>query len=152
MSRITQLLQAKYKTSVFLVRVESVDQFGQKRIEHNYPNTQAIYAEPQGKAPPKFTMDIFFQGENYKDNYNAFKAAVEDPRPGRLYLPTFGVFENMVAFPGRAESTHTEIGEIKVNVTFSVTVERPSPTISMATEQSVSTTANTSRLQIAEAF
>ena len=51
MSRLERLLQAKYKNVIFLVNNESIDQIGQKRIVHDFPNTQARYVEPQGKAP-----------------------------------------------------------------------------------------------------
>ena len=152
MSRIDQLLQAKYKSAIFLVRSEFSDQFGQKRIEHNYPNTQAVYVEPQGKVPPRFTIDIFFHGDSFISDYEAFKASIEDPSPGRLFLPTFGVIENVVAFPARAESIQTEVGEIKISVTFSVTIERPAPTLAMATNQNVSAQADSSRIQLQEAF
>lgn len=152
MSRLITLLPAKYKLVPFFVRRESVDQLGQKRITHDYPNTQARYMEPQGTVPQQFTIDIFFSGPLYQLQYRAFKKAIEDPTPGRLLLPTFGIVENVVALPARAESTQTAIGEISVTVTFSVTVERPAPTESTATEQDVSEQSQNSRQEIQGAF
>lgn len=152
MSRVRSLLQAKYKNITFLVRRESVDQLGQKRISHDYPNTQARYMEPQGTVPDQFTLEIFFTGEFWQDDYAVFKQAIEDPRPGRLVLPTFGVFENMVATPARAESAQTAIGEIPLTVTFSSTVERPSPTSATTSEEDVSEQSQTTRTEMQGAF
>lgn len=152
MTRLTQLLQAKYKNVTFLVRSESVDQLGQKRIIHDYPNTQARYVEPQGTVPPMFTIEIFFSSDTWIDDYNRFKAAIEDPKPGRLVIPTFGVFENMVAMPAKASSDQTAIGEIPLTVTFSSTVERPSPTSATTTKEDVSSQSETTRASVKEAF
>lgn len=152
MSRIQNLLQAKYKNVQFFVRRESVDQLGQKRIIHDYPNTQARYLEPQGTVPSQFTLEIFFTGEFWQDEYEVFRQALEDPTPGRLVLPTFGVFENMVAIPASAESAQTAVGEIPLTVKFSSTVERPSPTTATTSEEDVSEQAQTTRVEIEEAF
>lgn len=152
MTRVSKLLQAKYKNITFLVRSESVDQLGQKRIIHDYPNTQARYLEPQGTIPQQFTLEIFFSGDTWIDDYNTFKSAIEDPKPGRLVMPTFGVIENVVAMPAKATSNQTAIGEIPINVTFSVTVERPSPTSADTTEEDVSSQAETTRVSVKEAF
>jgi prophage DNA circulation protein len=151
-SRMYQLLPAKYKNIIFFVRSETVDQLGQKRIIHDYPNTQARYLEPQGTVTPPFKLEIFFSSDRWIEEYEAFKRAIEDPLPGRLILPTFGVFENMVALPARAESRQEAIGEIPVSVTFSATVERPAPTEAATSEQDVSSQAQTTRVEIQGAF
>ena len=77
MSRITGLLAASYKSIPFYVRRESLDEYGQKRITHNYPNGSVRYEEPQGVAPIVLTIDIFFSGEFYKDSFELFKLAVD---------------------------------------------------------------------------
>jgi len=152
MSRLFNLYQAKYKNVTFFVRRESVDQLGQKRIMHEYPNTQARYLEPQGVVPQQFTLEIFFSSDNWVDEYEVFRTAIEDPRPGRLVLPTFGVIENVVAMPAKAESNQTSIGEIPVTVTFSITVERPAPTNAETTEEDVSESAQDVRETTKGAF
>jgi prophage DNA circulation protein len=146
------MLQAKYKNVFFFVRRESVDQLGQKRIIHDYPNTQARYLEPQGTVPAQFTLEIFFSSPVWQLEYEIIKKAFEDPQPGRLVLPTFGVFENMVAMPARAESSQTAIGEISLTVTFSRTVERPSPTEATTSQEDVSEQAQAVRGGIQGAF
>lgn len=151
-SRIDQLLQAKYKNQSFFVRNEQVDQLGQKRITHDYPNTQARYLEPQGTVPDQFTLDIFFSSDFWIEEYENFKTLIEDPRPGRLVLPTFGVFENMVAKPAKATSSQNAIGEIPMTVTFTTTVERPSPTEATTTEEDVSDQSQVVRTELKGAF
>jgi len=152
MLRMITMLQAKYKNVFFFVRKESVDQLGQKRITHDYPNTQARYMEPQGTVPDQFTIDIFFSSPVWQLQYEGFKRALEDPRPGRLVLPTFGVFENMVAMPARAESNQSAVGEISMTVTFTRTAERPSPTQATTSKEDVSEQAQAVRGAIKGAF
>jgi len=152
MSRTTGLLPASYKSVPFFVRQESLDDYGQKRITHNYPNSSVRYEEAQGVAPLQLTIDIFFQGANYKDDFELFKLAVEDQTPGILSVPTLGVFENIVARPASARMTQESIGEITTSVVFSETVEKPAPTSSVATSQDASASANTTSGLIGESF
>jgi prophage DNA circulation protein len=152
MSRLRNLLQAKYKNVSFFVRREAMDQLGQKRIIHDYPNTKARYAEPKGAVPDQFTIDLFFTGEFWQDEFDLFKARLEDPSPGRLILPTFGVFENMVALPATGESNQTSVGEISLTVKFSVTVERPSPTEATTSKEDVSEQSQLVRTELQGAF
>lgn len=137
MSRTRSLLPAYYKSIPFFVRSESIDEYGQKRITHNYPNSSTRYEEAQGVAPLTLTIDIFFSGTLYKDSYELFKLAVEDPLPGILSIPVLGIFENIVARPASASVTQETIGEITTTVTFSETVLKPSPTTSLASSQDV---------------
>jgi prophage DNA circulation protein len=149
---VGQLLRAKYKNIQFYVRRESIDQLGQKRITHDYPNTQTRYMEAQGIVPAQFTLDIFFSGISWRSDFQEFKSAIEEADSGRLTLPTFGVIENVVALPTRAESNQTSIGEISMTVTFSVTVEKPSPTEADASAEDVSESAEISRGALEVAF
>lgn len=150
--RAEQLLQASYKNINFLIRKESVDQLGQKRIVHEYPNSGTRYVEAQGQVPGEFSLDIFFHGPNWRENYQEFKRAIEDPAPGRLVMPVFGVYNSVVALPASAEATQNGIGEITLPVKFSVTIERPSPTETEATEEDVAEQAEQIRQATGEIF
>ena len=125
--RLDNLLQAKYKNIPFFIRKESIDNIGHKRIVHDYPNSGLRYVEPLGTAPNEFNLEIFFTGENWQDDFKQFKNALEDSTPGRLYLPTFGIINNVVPFPTTANADQESVGEISLNITFSVTIDKPSP-------------------------
>jgi prophage DNA circulation protein len=149
---IRKLLGAKYKYISFFVRKETIDSIGQKNIIHDYPNTSKRYVERQGKEPFSATLDIFFAGLNWQENYKTFKAALENPSPGRLVLPTFGVFNNIVAVSANATSAQTSIGEISIPVTFTETIERPSPTESDASSEDVNSAGDNARSDLQDSF
>jgi hypothetical protein len=146
------LLPAKYKNISFKIRKESLNGIGQKNIVHGYPNTSSQYVERQGKKPFSATLDIFFSGFGWVEEFNAFKNALNNPAPGRLILPTFGVFNNIVAIEASASADQTSIGEISIPVTFTETIEKPSPTESDPTSEDVYSAGADSRSDLQESF
>jgi hypothetical protein len=151
-SRTLVLLPAKYKNISFKIRKESLDSIGQKSIIHGYPNTSSQYVERQGKKPFSTTLDIFFSGDTWRDDFNAFKNALNNPAPGRLVLPTFGVFNNIVAIEASASADQTNIGEISIPVTFTETIEKPSPTESDPSSEDVYSAGADSREDLQASF
>lgn len=151
-SRTFFLLPARYKNISFLVRKETIDEIGQKNIVHDYAHTSSRYVEQQGKKPFSATIDIFFSGLGWKSSYKSFKAALENSSPGRLILPTFGIINNVVAIQASASATQTEVGEISLTITFTETIERPSPTESDATSEDVFSKGADSRSSLSESF
>ncbi len=142
MSRINQLLPSSFKSIPFFVRSESLNAYGQKRISHDYPNSSVRYEEAQGVSPVTITVDIFFSGEDFRDQFELFRLACENQDPGILSIPTLGVFENIVARPASATATQESVGEITTTVVFSETIERPSPQAGLASQQEVASNAN----------
>lgn len=149
---IEKLLAGKYKGVSFLVSDETINNIGQKRIRHDYPNSSYRYSESQGKSPFDCTLNIFFKGDSFQDDFKAFQRVIEDPSPGRLYLPTFGVFNNIVADPSPAKANMTTIGEITMSVNFTETIEKPSPITTLASEEDVNAAGETARRQLQDAF
>ena len=147
-----QLLQASFKNIDFLIRKESIDQLGQKRITHDYPNSGTRYVEAQGTVPGEFSLDVFFHGIDWKEKFQTFRKAIEDPSPGRLVMPVFGIYNSVVAFPASAEASQTEVGIITMPVKFSVTIERPSPTETTSTQEDVSEQAEKIRQSMTAEF
>lgn len=146
------LIEAKYKNAPFYVRKESIANIGQKYIIHDYPNSSTRYAEPQGRAIFEETIDIFFHGINYSDNFKIFMRAIQDSAPGRLFLPTFGIFENVVALPANASADQAALGEIQMTVTFTETIEKPSPIEILDTEENVAEQAQAIRESLLDQF
>lgn len=152
MSRLDNQLAGKYKGVSFFVRSESLNNIGQTRIKHTYPKTGVQYMEPMGQEPFECTIDIFFSGDSFREDFQKFQQAVQDPASGRLFLPTFGVFNSIVAAPTNATSDQTSIGEISLSVTFSETIERPSPIEADISEQDVSEEAQNARDELQGEF
>lgn len=150
-SFLDQQIQGKYKGVPFYTRSER-KKAGQSRVKHTYPKSGVQYHEPMGIEPFSGPMEIFFAGENYRDDYAKFERAVNDPAPGRLYMPTFGVFNNVICLPFEAEASQNSLGEIKISVTFEQTTERPAPTDTSITEQDVNEKAQEARNTLQESF
>lgn len=127
-SGLFSLLPASYKGVSLLVTKESIESIGRKRVIHSYPKTDVQYAEDMGLSPDEFTIDIVFQGPSFQDDFDTFQSAIEDPDPGILILPTFGVYPGMIAMPATGEHDHSTLTNIIITVKFTHTVQQPSPT------------------------
>lgn len=149
---VDKLLEAKYKNVPFFVRKETLNNIGQKQIVHDYPNSNTRYVEPQGIAIFEETVDIFFKGSDYINRFKDFMFAIQDPSPGRLFLPTYGIYNNVVAFPSQSISDHTTLGELSITVTFTETIEKPSPTEIFETKEDVASQAQIVRDNLLEVF
>lgn len=151
-TRLEKLQQASYKSVEFYVRKEDLNVIGQKYIQHDYPNTNARYMEPQGKQPFDSTIDLFFVGEDYIDDFGRFRNAVEEAEPGRLVMPTFGVFNNVVAVIPRVTANQKSVGEIAISVRFTETIEKPAPTQTLVVEEDVFEQGQTTRDALSDSF
>ena len=138
-SFFASLLPGKWKGISFLVSKETLNSIGAKWVQHDYPGTNIRYMEFHGINPFQATMDITFNGLTFVGDFKAFKNAMEDQNPGTLYLPTIGVFTNVIAMPTDATSDQSNFGEIPLTVTFTQTVQQPSPTDASATQEDVFT-------------
>jgi len=141
MSFIDSQLAGKFKNVPFLVRSESLDEVGQSWVKHEYPKSGVQYFEPMGEVPFSGTIDLYFKGANYLDDFNSFKKAISDPAPGRLYSPSFGIFNNIIATPASFTVSQKTLGNISASVHFETTIDRPSPIDAQITEQDVASKA-----------
>jgi len=152
MSFLDAQLAGKFKGVSFLVRNETRNDVGQTRIKHKYPKTGVQYMEPMGQEPFSETIELFFSGESYLDDFDRFEKAIKDPAPGRLYSPTFGIFNSVVAEPASFRSDQKSLGEITATVNFAVTIDRPAPTESATSQQDVSEKAQIARENLQNKF
>jgi prophage DNA circulation protein len=130
-------LQGKFKNIPFSITRETLDNVGQALVVHTYPKSSVQYLEPMGENPFEASVDLFFHGDNAKDIFQSFQQAIKDPAPGRLYLPTFGIFDNIKAQPTAFTSDQKTLGKITASVKFSSSIDRPSPIDSEISEQDV---------------
>lgn len=144
MDLMKDLIQGKYKGVPFYTRSENLSGIGQSRIDHKYPKTGVQYSEAMGREPFRCSIEIFFKGENYKTDFLKFAEAMTNPSPGKLYMPSFGLFEDIITYPADFSAPQAEIGVISGTVTFAKTREKPAPTSSVETsEQDVAEQKNT---------
>ncbi len=152
MSYLDQLIAGKFKNVSFGTRNERLNNVGQSRVEHRYPKTKVQYLEPMGEEPFDCTVEVFFTGETYRDDFEKFRKAAQDPAPGRLFLPTFGVFNSVIVFPFSADANQKTVGEITASVRFAQTTDRPAPTEGQTSQQDVSEQAAIARENLQESF
>lgn len=151
-SFIDSQLQGKYKNVPFNVRKETLDSVGQSWVKHTYPKSGVQYLEAMGEEPFQETIDLYFKGETYLDDFNSFKKAIQDPAPGRLYSPTFGIFDNIIATPSSFTVTQNTLGNISASIHFEVTIDRPAPIDSEISEQDVASKAIEATAVLQESF
>lgn len=133
------MIPARFKSSKFKVRSETLNEVGQSYIDHRYPKSRIQYEEPMGQNPFNCTMEIFFSGDSYIEDFESFQTDISDPAPGRLFVPTFElIIESMVCKPADFKIVQTAIGEITASVTFSESIPKPAPKKSSSTVQDVS--------------
>ena len=145
-------LQGKFKNIPFLVHSESLNDVGQAIVIHTYPKSSVQYLEPMGENPFDATVSLFFHGDNAKDQFESFKKAIQDPAPGRLYLPTFGIFDNIKAHPTSFTSDQKSLGKLSASVRFSSSIDRPSPIDSEISEQDVASKSIEAVAELNETF
>ena len=151
-SRLNEQLAGKYKNISFGVRKETLNNVGQSRVVHKYPKSSIQYAESMGEEPFDCTVDLFFAGDNFKDDFNKFKRAIQSSAPGRLFLPTYGIKNSIVALPSSFESDQKTIGEITASINFIETISKPSPVESDISEQDVAEKGQECRDKLKESF
>lgn len=152
MTRAESLLKGKFKNIPFKVRRESIPALGQRYVMHDYYSSSSRYMEAQGVAPVDFSVDVFFSGQDFQDDFRRFQAAVDDATPGTLILPTYGVYTSMVAYGGSSEASQTEVGEIKLAINFTRSINRPSPSNQLQTAEDVAAQAEATRRALQSEF
>lgn len=116
-NRSIQLLEASFRGVPFRVRSESKSDAGRKIVLHDYVNSSERFVEDQGQIPPRFTIEAFVHGENFKSLANSLEQALNQRGSGRLVLPTLGAFQ-VYAMPYTVKASQTEVGEIVFSLDF----------------------------------
>ena len=152
MSFIDTQLQGKFKNVPFLVKSESMDNVGQSWVKHTYPKSGVQYLEPMGENPFEMTVDLYFNGDNALEKFEAFKKAIQDPSSGRLYSPSYGIFDGVKAEPGSFVSDQKSLGNITASIHFSRSIDRPAPIDAEISEQDVASKTIEATATLQESF
>lgn len=99
----------------------------------------------QGLMPKKLVVTVEFDGDNYVEARDAFITAVETKGPGKLVLPTYGVFDNALAESGTMRFTDQRGGIESCTVTFVLQGELTAPNKASDTKGTVKTTAKAAK-------
>jgi len=123
MSLIDELSPGSYKGYTFLIANSRVAG-GRKDVLHSYPNSNRQTVEDLGLRPRVYEVAAIInsnrQNENYIDRRNGLLATLELGGPGTLIHPMFGIIENVVARTWTLVEDLTELGDGKINITFTV--------------------------------
>ncbi len=152
MSFIDTQLQGKFKNVPFLVKSESFDNVGQAWVKHTYPKSGVQYLEPMGENPFEMTVDLYFNGDDALEKFESFKKAIQDPSSGRLYSPSYGIFDGVKAEPSSFVSDQKSLGNITASIHFSRSIDRPAPIDAEISEQDVASKAVEATLVLQETF
>jgi len=151
MSRIEKLLPASWKGIPFFVRSEILTEGGRRIALHDYPNSSERFVEDLGELPPSFSVTAFVTGEDFLERADQLERALKEPGKGRLSMPTFGS-KILFAMPYRKDSSQTEVGEIKFELSFVAGRSISGPTQASKTIQTVFSQGDEARIQIADAL
>jgi hypothetical protein len=119
---LTGLTKCTYKDMQLFITKEKLTSVGQKYIIHDYPNSDARYAEAMGTIPREFELDVVFFGDTFREDFEQFIQLIQQPQSGTLVLPTFGIIDNVIALPASAEHDYNEYGSIIMSVKFTETI------------------------------
>lgn len=108
-----------------------------RRVQlHQYPFRDLPYAEDLGLQAGQFRVDCLLIGRDYDLQRDQLEAALKQPGPGTLVLPTRGAARVVVLNFRSSEST-SEGGVCRISVTFAEAGERIEPAASADTAAAV---------------
>jgi len=123
MSLVDELSPGSYKGVSFLIANSRVAG-GRKDVLHSYPNSDRQTIEDLGLKPRVFDVAAIINSdadnENYIQRRDRFLAILEEGGPGTLIHPLYGQIENIVARNWTLVEDLTELGDGKINITFTV--------------------------------
>jgi prophage DNA circulation protein len=84
------LLDASFKGVPFFVTSETLEKFGRRIVNHEYPNTSEQYSEDVGGFAKNFKVNGFVVGDDAQEKMIALKNACNEKGTGLLILPSAG--------------------------------------------------------------
>jgi len=89
----------------------------------DFPDADGTFVQDLGNSGRRYPLRVFFWGENYDQNTDAFEAALSERGPGRLDHPLYGTID-VVPFGiiGRRDDLKTAANQAIVEVTFFETI------------------------------
>jgi prophage DNA circulation protein len=120
MVALRDLQPSSYRGVRFLVPKDKAEE-GRKSIPHHYPDSPVRYVEDNGYCPPEFELSIVLHGRNLLSDWAELRAALNRPGPGTLMHPWYGPQFCSVMGPWKVTREDGFLGELHLEVKFSVT-------------------------------
>lgn len=149
--RIDKLLPASFKGIPFLVSSEALTEGGRKIVLHDYPDSSQRFVEDLGELPPRFRVQAFVQGENWRERAGSLERALREKGPGKLQLPTFGSI-TIYALPYSKDASQQSVGIISFSLDFASGKPANAPTGATTTQEEVFQKGDDARRVIQEVF
>lgn len=131
-----QTIPASFRGVTFNVREESRTSQGRRVVLHEYPNSDRQFVQDLGQLPPRFSVEAFVHGRDFRQRAQALRSALAREGPGQLYLPTFGP-ATVYALPFTEDSSQSSLGIIRFTLEFVTGRPTPGPAISALTIEDV---------------
>jgi prophage DNA circulation protein len=151
-TRRSKLLQASFRGVRFGIQYNEDDtERGRKKSIKDYPFSGKRNVQDLGKLPPSFALTAVVGGENYLERQQELIRALDEKLPGRLVLPQTGSFD-AIALPYSITRSHTHIGKITFNLSFTVSDADKVPGKAETSKEDVFQTGDESRAAVQEKF
>jgi len=110
-------VQTRFRGVPFFA-VESDVAVGRRTVLHEYPQRDDPYTEDLGRRARQFRVDGYVLGDDYLDQRNDLIKAFEEPGPGELNHPRYGVLWVSVLEAVSIKESSREGGIARFSVTF----------------------------------
>lgn len=112
-------LRGSFRGAEFLVRGNDLE-FGRRAQTHEYPMRDLPYVEDLGRKARRFQIEVFVAGHSYLAERDALISKIEEPGPGALVHPYYGLLQVSV-IDARVRDSSREGG----TATFTLTCIEP---------------------------
>ena len=97
---------------------------GYNVTEFNFPNTKGTYVDRREQLGSKFSLVIYFQGNDHLKTMKAFVKSAEDRRPWLIIHPFYDVLNVQ---PAALNIDNSDYNVTKISITATQTIERTNP-------------------------
>ena len=108
--------------------VEADLRVGRRTMLHEYPQRDVPYTEDLGRRARQVVVEGYVSGDDYLDRRDALIDAIEQPGPGELVHPRYGVLQAAVLDYVSVKESPREGGIAKFSITFVEHGENQFPT------------------------
>lgn len=92
--------------------------------EFNFPNVEGTYVDKREQLGSKFSLELYFQGENHLETMKEFVFSAKDKRPWIIIHPFYDVLNVQ---PSSLNIDNSDYNVSKITLTATQTIERVQP-------------------------
>jgi len=97
---------------------------GYNVTEFNFPNVKGTYVDKREQIGSKFSLELYFQGDDHLDIMKEFVRSAEDKRPWTILHPFYDVLNVQ---PEGLSIDNSDYNVSKITITATQTIERVQP-------------------------